>query len=140
MDRVRQKPRVFLIEGPGEQQVAATDLGQQLPPLFFSSFPGDGQGRHRGGMKRHRGDGSTNLLQNEAQVGKGQPLPAVLFRQGYTKPAQVGHLPPQLRGIAQVVLFHFPGQAGRAFGLQELPGQVLYHLFFFARQYVHKLP
>ena len=88
-------------------------------------------------MEGDRGDSAPHLFQDYSQVGEGQPLASIGFGQGHAKPAQVRHLFPQVRRIPQVVLLHGAGQTGRAFPFQKFPGQVLDHLLFFAKEYVH---
>ena len=69
-------------KSPGQNQFPPTDRRQQPPPLFRRPVPRQGQGRHGGGMERRRGNRPPHFLQDDAQVGQGQPLAAVLLRQG----------------------------------------------------------
>ena len=131
LDGVGAQARVLLLHRPGHDQVAAGDAGQDALLLLVGTVVGDGQGGGGGAVEGHRGDGAPALLQDQAEVGDGQAAAAVGLGQGDAKPAQAGHLLPELHGVAAFVLLDGAGEAGRAFRVQELPGGVLDHQLFF---------
>ena len=83
---------------------------------------------------------AAGLLQQDRQVHEVAAGAAVLLGEGQAGPAQADHLPPQVVGVAALVLFHLAHQGQRAFLGQELAGAALQHLLDFGESQVHFIP
>ena len=132
-----EEARVRLLKRPGQEQVTTRHRREDLPFLLVAAVKLERQRRDRRAVERDGRDRAADFFEDDAQIRERQPLTAVLLRERDTKPAQLGHLPPQLGRISQLVLLHRAGEAGRTLGLEEVSGRVPNHLLFFAQQHIH---
>ena len=125
-------------ERQSQARAAGADAGQDVVLLGGTAGVQHGEAaQHDGGKVGAGQQGAPHFLNQHRQVQERPAGAAVLLRERDARPAQAGHLPPEVVGEPPVVILHFPHQRKRGFLRQELPRRVFQHLLDFAQPHVH---
>ena len=141
LDAVRIGEAVRLERRESGLHFPSRDLLQKTLLLLLAPRLGERDACEHDGREERTGHRDTpHLLEDDDEVDHVEAGAARGLGEDEAHPSEVGHLPPHLPGVPDVVVHHAPDVRHRTFLGEEVPRRLAQHLLLFAEAEIHPVP